>query len=164
MSTVEAAGHGVWQRASLQRHIVHRRDDGRAEALLLIDGLRCANCVLQVEKALTALPGVARVRINAASRRARVVWADERTSLQNLLECVEAAGYRPLPLEAAALDDARRDESRAALKRLLVAGFGAMQAMMYASVLYVGAIDPLGEATRELFRWIGFLVATPVVL
>lgn len=164
MSAVLPAKHSVWQRESLQRHVIHRRDDGLAETMLLIDGLRCGNCVLQVEKALTALPGVKRVRVNAASRRARVVWADDRTSLQTLLDCVQRAGYQPLPLEAGALDNARRDESRTALKRLLVAGFGAMQAMMYASVLYVGAIDPLGEATRELFRWIGFLIATPVVL
>lgn len=164
MSAVLPTDHGVWQRQSLQRHVVHRRDDGLAEALLLVDGLRCANCVLRLEKALTALPGIKRVRINAASRRARVVWAEDHTSLQALLDCVERTGYRPVPLEASALDDARQDESRAALKRLLVAGFGAMQAMMYASVLYVGAIDPLGEATRELFRWIGFLIAAPVVL
>jgi len=164
VSAVLPTDHGVWQRQSLQRHVVHRRDDGLAETLLLVEGLRCANCVLRLEKALTALPSVKRVRINAASRRARVVWADDRASLQTLLDCVERAGYQPLPLEAGALDDARRDESRAALKRLLVAGFGAMQAMMYASVLYVGAIDPLGEATRALFRWIGFLIAAPVVL
>ena len=34
---------------------------------------------------------------------------------------------------------ARRHESRAALKRLLVAGFGAMQAMMFAPALFPGA-------------------------
>jgi Cu2+-exporting ATPase len=68
-----------------------------------------------------------------------------------------------LPLDAAALDDARRRESRAALKRLIVAGFGAMQAMMYASALYLGAFEDMDTTTRDLFRWLGLLVATPVV-
>ena len=36
--------------------------------------------------------------------------------------------------------------------------------MMYASALYFGAVDAMDEATRSFFRWIGFLVATPVVL
>ncbi|MGA2343898.1 MAG: HAD-IC family P-type ATPase [Steroidobacteraceae bacterium] len=53
--------------------------------------------------------------------------------------------------------------SRIALKRLFVAGFGAMQAMMYAAALYFGALDVSGTSTRDLFRWLSFLVATPVV-
>src|SRR5690606_22926895 len=67
-------------------------------------------------------------------------------------------------LDAEALDDVRRHESRSALKRLIVAAFGAMQAMMYAGVLYLGDADSLDLATRDFFRWLGFLVATPVVL
>ena len=35
--------------------------------------------------------------------------------------------------------------------------------MMFAAVLYLGAIEPLDEATRGVFRWLGFLIATPVV-
>ena len=61
------------------------------------------------------------------------------------------------------VDDARRRESRQALKRLVVAGFGAMQAMMYASALYLGALDASDSTTRDLMRWLGLLVATPVV-
>lgn len=167
-----AAGHGtrdpgdsrIWDDAALQRHVIHRLADGRGEVMLQIEGLRCSACVLSIEQSLTALPGVSRVRINAAACRARVLWDDRRTSLATLLATVTRAGFKPLPLDARALDDSRRDEARDALKRLLVAGFGAMQAMMFASVLYVGAVDPMDTATRELFRWLGFLIATPVVL
>ncbi|HKE93245.1 MAG TPA: cation-translocating P-type ATPase, partial [Povalibacter sp.] len=80
-----------------------------------------------------------------------------------LLLMISRAGYRALPLDAQGLDDVRRHESRAALKRLLVAGFGMMQAMMYATALYLGGIDSLDASTRELLRWLGLLVATPVV-
>src|SRR5690606_10623347 len=85
-------------------------------------------------------------------------------SLPQILDTLSRTGYRALPLDAQSLDDVRRRESRDALKRLLVAGFGAMQAMMYAAVLYFGGRDVLEPATHELFRWLGFLVATPVVL
>lgn len=154
----------LWDDAELQRHVLLRRDDGRAEVVLSIGGLRCSACVLALERALTGLPGVGRVQINPASRRARVVWDDRCTRLSALLAAVTRAGFRPLPLDACALDDARRDEGRDALKRLLVAGFGAAQAMMFAVVLYVGAVDPMDTTTRDLFRWLGFAVATPVVL
>src|SRR5690606_36093392 len=122
---------------------------GRRETLLLIDGVRCAGCVRTIERALTAEPGIVDVQIYPASRRARIVWRDPETSLPKLLDTVARAGYRALPLDADAIDDARRHESRAALKRLVVAAFGAMQAIMYAGVLYLGDPDALDVATRD---------------
>jgi len=156
--------HRVWARPEIARHAIRDLGAGRRETLLLIDGVRCAGCVRSIERALTAEPGVADVQINPASRRARIIWRDAETSLPQLLGAVARAGYRALPLDAEALDDVRRHESRAALKRLIVAAFGAMQAMMYAGVLYLGDADALDVVTRDFFRWLGFLVATPVVL
>ncbi len=131
--------------------------------MLFIGGLRCAACVLSAERVLKAQPGVSHVAINAASQRARVVFDDRRGDLDDILSALGRAGFEPKPLNARTLDDSRRDEARSYRKRLLVAGFGAMQAMMFAMVLYVGAVDPMNDATRELFRWLGFLIATPVV-
>ena len=73
-------------------------------------------------------------------------------------------GYRALPLDREALDDARRRETRDAQKRLAVAGLGAMQAMMYASALWFGVFEGADVATRDLFRWLTLLAAAPVVL
>ena len=103
------------------------------------------------------------MQVNAVAQRARVVWRDSKVSLPQLLQALARIGYRALPLDARGLDDLRRRESRDALKRLLVAGFGAMQAMMYATALYLGAADTLDASTRDLLRWLGLLVATPVV-
>ena len=158
---LDAAG---WSAANLQRHVVRPAGENRSEVMLLVDGLRCTACVWLIERALGTLPGVSTVQVNATARRARIVFDERRTGLPRLLETLSRAGYRPLPLDRSALDDARKHESRDALKRLMVAGFGAMQSMMYASALYFGAVDPMDDATRSLFRWLGFLVATPVVL
>ncbi|WP_395683255.1 heavy metal translocating P-type ATPase [Dokdonella sp.] len=159
------AGDGTaWRRADLARHVVRDAGDGRREAIVLVEGVRCAACVWLIERMLDALPGVERVQVNAAARRARIVWDEAQCDIARIVEAFERAGYRALPLDAAALDDSRRSESRAALKRLAVAGFGAMQAMMYASALYLGAFDGSDTSTRDLFRWLGLLVASPVVL
>lgn len=156
--------HSAWQRAELARHVVRELEPGRSEVCLLVDGVRCAGCVWLIERALMQVPGVQVVRVNAVSRRARVDFDPNRAGLSQMLDVLSRAGYRPLPLDAAALDDARRTESRDALKRLLVAGFGMMQAMMFAMALWLGAFEEAGAATRDLFRWFAFLVATPVVL
>jgi Cu2+-exporting ATPase len=153
----------AWQRPELSRHAVRTLADGRCEALLLVEGIRCTACVWLIERALGALDGVASVQVNAVAQRARIVWEPGRTTLAAILEALARTGYGALPLDAAGLDDARRREARAALKRLAVAGFGAMQAMMFASALYLGAASTMDPATRELMRWLGLLVATPVV-
>jgi Cu2+-exporting ATPase len=154
----------AWGRPEVARHVTRDLGGGVRETMLLIDGVRCAACVWLIERALCAMPGIVRVQVNAASRRARVVWREADLSLPQILDALSRTGYRALPLDAQSLDDVRRGESRDALKRLLVAGFGAMQAMMYAAVLYFGGRDTLEPTTHELFRWLGFLVATPVVL
>lgn len=154
----------AWTQPELDRHVVRSLDASQSEVCLLIEGMRCSACVWLIERSLGALPGVAKVQVNAAASRARVVWDSTQTALPRLLETVARAGYRALPLDARALDDARRHETRDALKRLAIAGFGAMQAMMYGVALYVGAFQDMDGSTRDLLRWIGFVVATPVVL
>ena len=101
--------------------------------------------------------------MNAGAQRARIVYDGRTVSLARIVDALARVGYRALPLDRAALDDTRRRESRDAQKRLAVAGFGAMQAMMYASALWFGAFDDADVATRDFFRWLSLLVATPVV-
>ena len=158
-----ARDSAVWSRAELARHVVRELEGEQREVLLLIEGVRCAACVWLIERSLSALPGVDRVQVNASARRARIIWDNNRCTLAQIVETLARIGYQALPLDAAALDDLRRRESRSALKRLLVAGFGAMQAMMIVSGLYLGAFDGTDTSLRDLLRWFGLLVATPVV-
>ena len=151
----------AWQRPELARQSVRTLDGGACEALLLVDGIRCAACVWLIERTLAQVAGVVSVQVSSLSGRARVVWQPRQTALPAILQALARSGYRALPLDAAALDASQRRESRAALKRLAVAGFGSMQAMMYASALYLGAT--LEPSTQALMRWFGLLVATPVV-
>src|SRR5690606_13586090 len=105
--------------------------------------------------------GVREVGVNAAARRVRLAFDPSRIRLSNLLAPLARLGYAPHPLTAEALDSMRQQESRTALKRLVVAGLGTMQAMMYAVALYAGVFEGIDPAVRDFFRWLGFLVATP---
>ena len=157
-------GYLAWQRDELARHVVRDLGEGRRETMLFVEGVRCTACVWLIERALQSLHGVASVQVNALARRARITWIDDRVSLAQILECLARTGYRAWPLHARALDDIRRQETRDALKRLVVAGFGAMQAMMFAAVLYLRGGEAPDVSAEALFRWLGFIVATPVVL
>src|SRR3970282_25140 len=65
----------------------------------------------------------------------------------------------------AASGELERRENGSALWRLFVAGFGAMQVMMYAFPAYIDA--GAGTLTREaeqLMRWASLILTTPVIL
>jgi Cu2+-exporting ATPase len=150
-------------RPALSRHFVRTLADGTSEAIVLIDGMHCTACAWLIEHTLGRLAGIVEVSVNPGARRARIVFDARALALARIVDALGRVGYRALPLDREALDDARRRETRAAQKRLAVAGFGAMQAMMYASALWFGAFDGVDAATRELFRWLTLLATTPVV-
>jgi Cu2+-exporting ATPase len=157
------ADPSAWIDEGDARHVVRDLGAGLRECLLLVEGLHCTACVWLIERALGAMPGIVAIQVNAASRRARVVWRESQVTFATILRAFPRIGFPVRPLDAKGLDDARRHASRTALKRLLVAAFGAMQAMMFAPTLYVGAAAGPDATTRDLLRWVGFLVATPVV-
>lgn len=152
-----------WDQENLQRHVVRKNKQGHSETSLLIVGIHCSGCVWLIERVLMQRPGVIAVHTNPITRRARITFDEDKIQLSAIITTLHQAGYAPRPLNTDTLDDARSVESRDLLKRLLVAGFAMMQVMTYAFVLYMGHFETLPHATKELFRWLGFLLATPVV-
>jgi P-type Cu2+ transporter len=159
----EVAGYDAWNRPQLQRLYVHRRSDGCAEVSVLVEGLRCSACSWLIERALAAVPGVCETSVNVPAKRVSIVWKPQTVELGAVLGAIAQLGYTPHPLDRTSLDNVAAAEQRAALKRLAVAGLGMMQAMMYAIVLYAGALEGIEASTRDFFRWIGLIVTIPVV-
>ena len=95
--------------------------------------------------------------------RVSVVWDSGRTSLGAILGSVSQAGFRPVPLVGVAAAAAQREERRAALKRIGLAGIGAMQLMMYAAGLWVGAFQGIDPRIADYLRWTCLLITTPVL-
>ncbi len=154
----------AWQRPGLHDQVVRSRSDGKQEAVLHLDALRTPHQVLRLEAHLQQLDGLHRFDLDRTAQRLRVCWDPTRTGLVAVLEACATAGCVARPLSTTALGNTRRHETHAALRRLIVAGLFAMQAMMFATVLYIGDFETVDPITRELFRWLGLLAATPVVL
>jgi Cu2+-exporting ATPase len=136
---------------------------GEGHVVFTAEGIRCANCARSIRRALDALPGVRRVDINVVDGRVSVVWDSGRTSLGAILGRVSQAGFRPVPLVGVAAAAAQREERRAALKRIGLAGIGAMQLMMYAAGLWVGAFQGIDPRIADYLRWTCLLITTPVL-
>ena len=151
-----------WDRAELlDEH--SRLIDGGREIVLLTDGMRCAACAWLIDRALAREAGVLDTTANAVTGRIRIAWDPARTTLSTLLERLAMLGYRPYLATGDAREQARLSERRRWLLRLGVAGLGSLQAMMLAEALYLDVNATMPVPTRDLFRWLTFLVSTPVV-
>jgi Cu2+-exporting ATPase len=147
-----------------QREFVAAPAEGVREATLILDRIRCAACLWLNEAALRRVPGVLRADVNYTTQRARVAWDPARTRLSAILGAIRAIGYDAFPFDPRRGDELARGARRRALWRLFVAGFGAMQVMMYAWPAYVDAGDgTLGAEAGALMRWASLLITLPVL-
>ncbi len=158
----EPEDFAAWDRDSvLAEHA--RRSEGSIEITVLTQGMRCSACAWLIDRALRQQNGVLDASANAVTGRVIVRWDPTRTKLSALMSLLDRLGYRPWLASGEAREQALRKERQQWLLRLGVAGLGAMQAMMFAEALYLDSRGEMSLATRDFFRWITFLVATPVV-
>lgn len=132
---------------------------------LQIGGMGCAACAVQIEDALRPLPGLARVRVDPATARARVELDDRAgNALERVLREIRKLGYTASVAGSASAATERALTRRSALKRLAVAGFGMMQAMMLAFALYASEDFRMDPALVSFLRYCSLLVTLPVVV
>ena len=148
-----------------QKEFVAATGENLREAALILDRIRCAACLWLSEQWLRQLPGVQRVEINYATHRAHVTWDARKVKLSHILEAIRAIGYDAYPYDPRRQDALEQRERRSALWRLFVAGFGAMQVMMYAFPAYLDAGEgTLSAANEQLMRWASLALTLPVIL
>ena len=158
----DAPALAAWDREELLAGHAREVDGGR-EITVLTDGMRCAACAWLIDRALAREPGVLDSTANAITGRIRIAWDPARTALSQPLARLAALGYRPYLATGEARERARRSQRNRDLLRIGLAGIGAMQAMMFAEALYLDTRGEMPLPTRDFFRWITFMVSTPVV-
>lgn len=155
----------IYDDPAAQREFVATPGEHVREATLILEHIRCAACLWLNEQALRRAPGVLRADVNFATQRAQVAWDPRVTRLSEILAAIRAVGYDAYPFDPRRGDACARRERRRALWRLFVAGFGAMQVMMYAWPAYIDAgAGTLSADAEALMRWASLLLTTPVLL
>jgi Cu2+-exporting ATPase len=134
------------------------------ESYLAVEGMHCAACAINVEKALKSESGVLSADVNATSGRARVVWSADITKPSAWMSAVSKAGYRAIPATESFSLDGRRKNQRLMFWRLLVAGFCMMQVMMYAMPTYYASPGEMTTDAQNLMRWASWVLTLPVIL
>lgn len=159
---------GLFDHPLVQKNFVEHVDglegEQQREASLILEGITCAACVWLNEQHLARQPGVIRVNVNYATRRARIRWDERRIKLSQIIAAIAAIGYRAYPYDPARSEQLAGRERRAALWRLFVAGFGMMQVMMYAIPVYLAEAGSMTPDIEQLMRWASLCLTLPVIL
>jgi Cu2+-exporting ATPase len=134
------------------------------ESRLVVQGMYCAACADAVEAAITRQPGVLSAQVNAATRRVTVRWDRAQTAASRWARAAGDVGYRLLPVHIASSQEEVIKAQRSALWRLFVAGFCAMQVMMYSWPLYIAEPGTISPDIDRLLRWASWWLSLPVVL
>ena len=135
-----------------------------ADSSLRISGMHCAACAGLIERALGRVDGVLEASVSAAGERARVRWLPQRTDVAHIVTAIRAAGYDATPDAALDAREARKLEHRAAIWRVFVSAFCAMQVMMMATPSYVAGPGELAPDLRQLLNWGSWLLTLPVMV
>lgn len=131
----------------------------------IIEGMTCAGCSARIEKAATQLNGVSSFQVNLATRKATATLDTTRSTPQEMIEVIQALGFKAeLELDRGS-EQRIRDEERRRLAKLSVI------ALALSSPLVLGMVFHLLE---QLLGWhipafdflnlfsVQLLLATPV--
>jgi Cu+-exporting ATPase len=136
---------------------------GAATVTLPVEGMTCAACQANVQRALTAAPGVNRASVSLLTNEATVVYDPRLASPASLVEAVEATGYGARLPETAATsqasdtrhDEAYAREARGLLVRAVVSvGLGVVAMVLSMPLMTAGhaaaEVDPITAWTTRV--------------
>lgn len=144
---------------------LRRQEDGRARLDLLVTGARCAGCISKIEREVSRLPGVDSVRLNLSTGRLAIGLTSANVDPGRIISALDRLGYPATPFDPGAAMIQRDREGRRLILALAVAGFGAMNAMMFSVPIWAGLFDQeLGPATRSMMMWMSAAVGAPCAI
>ena len=141
-----------------------RRDESSpfiCELEVLISGIHCPACIWLNEKALSNLEGVLELNISATTSKARVLFDERKTALEEILNLIIAIGYDPKPFNE--VNGAKNSLSREYYARLIVALACSMNIMWVAIALYSGYFEGLSLGAKKILHFAEFVLASPPV-
>ena len=138
-------------------HKIDMVEPGATDGLTLeIGGMSCATCAGRVERALNAVPGVAKAEVNLSSEHARVRFvAGLSPDPDTLIEAVVQAGYEARLIDTAHKPAVTPPQDRAERIRLVLAGLACLPFIAQM------ALSPAGPHLM-LPAWLQLLLAAPI--
>jgi Cu+-exporting ATPase len=88
---------------------------------LKLHGMSCAACAKNIEAAIRSVDGVNECRVNFGAEQATIAYDSQKTTIADIQQAVDAAGYTAQPMQEDVLideDDSERQERQAENRKL----------------------------------------------
>lgn len=148
----------------IQEDFVKQTNENLHEITLTIEGITCAACAWLIEKQLRQLPGLQFINVNATLHRVVIRWQKDQLKLSVILTEIHKVGYKAYPFQIDQQEAFYKQQAKSYLRRLGLAGIVSMQVMMFAIALYANFFSTMEAEFIHYFRWVSFILATPVLL
>ena len=136
---------------------------------LKLRGMSCASCANSIESAISNVPGVAECNVNFGAEQAAIAYNPRRTSIQEIQDAVEEAGYSSYSLQEQEMitgeDDAEKAariaESKDLLRRVIVGGIISLILVIGSLPMMTGLAIPFIPAWLHN-PWLQLILTIPV--
>jgi P-type Cu+ transporter len=81
-----------------QPRLPEQSETKSSQATFALEGMTCASCAMRIEKGLKKVPGVLEAQVNLATERGTVTYDAAQTGPEQMIQKVEAVGYKAIPL------------------------------------------------------------------
>ncbi|MFL5656089.1 MAG: copper ion binding protein, partial [Ktedonobacteraceae bacterium] len=98
---VDAVGYKAMPLVSPAPQLVQNEPDSESHTILDLEGMTCASCAMRIEKGLKKVPGVKDATVNFATEQATVTYDPSQTNVEQMVQKVEAVGYKAAPQKPA---------------------------------------------------------------
>ncbi len=99
MQKVEAVGYKALPLIAPAPQPAAPKPQHESQTVLALEGMTCASCAMRIEKGLKKVPGVLDAQVNLATERGTVTYNPEQTGIEQMVQKVEAVGYKATPIE-----------------------------------------------------------------
>jgi P-type Cu+ transporter len=148
--------------AKVQAQLISFKDDSTVHVTFYLPQMHCSSCLYLLENLHQINEGVLSCKINFTRKEADIIFLSAKTSLRKVAETLTAIGYEPY-ISLNDLNSKRPAIDKSLVYQLGVAGFCFGNIMLLSFPEYLG-IDNSETALRQIFRWINFGLAIPVLL
>lgn len=130
--------------------------------MIHLDGIYCSACGWLIDKHLRRIKGIKDVKLNAITKLLKVEFNRDEIKLSQILTALNCLGYYPVLNNKGDSQKLEISERKAALKKLVLAGFGMMFIMTISVPLYGAEYVTMDPIIKRFFLLISLIVATGV--
>lgn len=146
----------------IQLQLISFKDEKQIHVTFYLPQMHCSSCLYLLENLHRLDHGVVSSKVNFTRKEVEIVLLTPQTSLRKVAEVLTSIGYEPY-ISLNDLKEKRPAINKSMVYQLGVAGFAFGNIMLMSFPEYLG-IDASETGLREIFRWLNFGLAIPVLL